>query len=139
MDREDQHESGSDEPARMTYARQIAKAKQLIHKYGQSVNWQKSGATPSGPQPWKKTPAAPVDNAVEILFLRAQGGSINALFHLLKGTDIPEGGKRGLMGAVGFTPDIGDTVIQGSVPLTIKSIDTLAPNGPVILYFLEFC
>lgn len=122
------------------YDGQIAAAQRVIKQKGQLVTWVPHDVTTNGAQPWKTTP---VTNAptfpVYIVFLSEGSNVANALFHLLKGTSVPAGAPRGLMGAVtGFTPAVNDTVLRGTETLVIKAIDIIAPNGTPILYKLEF-
>lgn len=122
------------------YDRQVASTLRKLAAKGQLVTWVPQDVTVSGSQPWKTTPVStPPTFPVSIVFLSEGSSAMDALFHLIKGTSVPDGAPRGLMGAVtGFTPTMNDTVIRGSVNLTVKSIDVVAPNGQVILYKIQF-
>jgi hypothetical protein len=121
------------------YARQIAQAAKLIAAKGEEVTWRKNASQVSETQPWKNTGTEQfIDKQVSIVFLRPQGGLTHKLGQLMKNTDVAEGGPRGLMAHVDFTPDISDVVIRNGVTLAIKSIDPLAPSTDTILYDIEF-
>jgi len=123
------------------YDRQIASAKRVIKKKGQLCTWIKRDVVTSVTQPWKTTPA--VDTVptfpVSIVFLAPKQKLSHELFHLMSGTDIPEGGPYGLMAAVSFTPEINDSVLSGTETLVVKSLDIVAPNRvEPILYKVQF-
>ena len=109
----------------------------MIAKYGDDAIWNKPVISQSN-QPWHSSNQAPNPYNVKIVFLTPQSG-IKALFAFLKGTDIPQGGERGLMApSQDFTPEISDSVIRDGKTLTIDSITVLNPGGTPILYSIEF-
>lgn len=122
------------------YDRQIAQAKRLIAKKGQLVTWVPQDVTiPDNTKPWKTAPVgSPPTFPVSMVFLSSGKTVIEAQSHLFTGTSVPDGAPKALMGVVPFTPKINDTVLRGSETLTVKSIDTLAPNGDPILYTIYF-
>jgi hypothetical protein len=123
------------------YDRQVAQAVKLIAKYGQLVTWRKQTVEQADVNaPWKTTAKAgqPVDYSVKIVFPRDGKGLANALYHLIKGTDVPTGAPRGLMASVAFTPELTDLVIRDGVKMMIKTIDPLAPGGIILLYHITF-
>ena len=120
------------------YDRQIASAIRLIKAKGQTVTWKKTNLVQDSTQPWKTSDPSAAMHSVAIVFLKPQSDFRNKMNHLLKGTDVPNGGVRGLMGAVDFTPDLTDVVIRNEVEMRIMNFDVIAPNGDAILYDIEF-
>lgn len=121
------------------FDRQIATAKRLIAKYGQTCIWRKvaNGAPVDSLKPWKPTASETSDNNASIVFLPASREN-RELLRYLKGTEIPVGSIQGLMPAVSFEPTLKDVVIRDGKQLRLKSIDPVSPNGEIILYTLEF-
>lgn len=122
----------------MTYFRQTAQAKRLIAAKGELCQWLSVAAPIAADpaKPWVKSDAGPVANAVSILFTSSGG---NSLFKLLAGSSVPAGKKQGLMATVGFTPGPKDSVVRSDgTKLGIESVDSLAPNGEVILWWITF-
>lgn len=129
----------------MVYERQIALATRSITKYGQSCTWREPGPTTGSPA--NPTPGTPVDYPVPIVFLNNTNRDAFASFlSMLRDTDIPSGGLRGLMPAVPFSPTLKGRVTRGSVwqnegalgLIDRNGIDTLNLNGELILYYLRF-
>lgn len=125
------------------FDRQIATVKRLVLKNGELVTWRIPTAEPPDPSP-SDTPWKPVaDDAtdydnVPVCFLPV-GTINNELMHLLKGTEVTTGSVKGLMGAVSFVPAANAVVVRSNgETLRIKSIDTLSPNGQIILYTIVF-
>lgn len=120
------------------YDRQIALALQLIKAKGEACVWNTTVVpVPADPsKPWIS--GAPVDTPypVNIVFLNQ---SSNPLAQLIAGSNFVASGKKGLMPAVPFKPQLSDTVTRtdGSV-LALKSVDAIDPNGQIILWTLEF-
>ena len=117
------------------FTRQIAMAKRMISKYGQSVTWrqQADGAPPDPTKPWEPGAASTTDHTVKIAFfpedfflLRTQQRARNDV--------IPEGYEVGYMAQQSFTPKIKDVVIRGSQQLRVAYLDALHPDGTDILY-----
>ncbi len=123
------------------YARQIAQAKRMIKAKGELCTWKKHHAVSTNPQqPWKTVKADPIPDPLfaSIVFTNP-GAKLDALFHLINGTSIPQGAPSGIMAQVPFTPEINDSVVRSSgEELVIKSFNIVAPNGEVILYKLSF-
>lgn len=121
------------------YSDDIAMVIELIKEDGQTVTWKKTNLEQNPTQPWKTAdPAEEVTYQVDMIFLKPQGGLRETLNKLLRGTDVPTGGPRALMGAVSFTPDMTDIVIRNGVEMRVKNFDVLAPSGDPILYDIEF-
>jgi hypothetical protein len=121
------------------YDRQVKQAIRMIKKYGQVVTWNARAENVDSSQPWKSTEVGPTPYPVSIVFLRNSGSNgMNAIFHLMKGTDIPEGAPQGIMASVPFTPNITDTIDRNGVAMKVVSIDPVAPGGIPILYRITF-
>lgn len=129
----------------MTFERQIATATRLIGRYGARCNWREPG-TPTG-SPAAPVPGTPVDHEVTILFLtNTTRESLSGLLSMITDTELPSGGKRGLMAAVNFQPSlsglisVGVTYAEPALRILPKNgIDLLAPNQvEPILYYLRF-
>lgn len=124
------------------FDRQIATAKRLIAKYGETVTWH--SAPPSVPTdddtPWNGTDVAPIDRpGIKVAFFPTES-SIGQLIRMMRNSDVPTGNELGYMAQVPFEVSSLDTLTRrdGSV-YRIKNIDPLDPNGEgVILYTLEF-
>ena len=120
------------------FNRQIEMAFRLIKKNGQIVNWKQiTAGTPNLEEPWNQEPDEIFTYTPYIYFLPLDLEGKQFLMSF-GSTEAVSGTYYGLMGAVGFTPDIKDTVIRDDVPLEIKSIDLLNPNGQKILYTIIF-
>jgi hypothetical protein len=129
----------------MTFERQIATATRLIDRYGATCVWREPG-TPTG-SPASPVPGTPEDHAVKIVFLtNTTRESLAGLLSMITETELPTGGKRGLMAAVNFQPSlsgrvaVGTTFAEPALRLIPKNgIDLLAPNQvEPILYYLRF-
>ena len=122
------------------YDEDIAAAQEMIAVFGQPVIWQAGGAaTPVDPdKPWLgETPGTPTEHQVSIVFLPTNRENM-ALIRALSDTTIVAGSLIGLMGAVDFELAQTDIVIRDGQPLSIRYIDTLAPNGAPILHTIGF-
>lgn len=120
------------------FDRQIETALRLIKKNGQSVTWRKTALSVADPDaPWLQLPGTITDYTPHICFLPLDREGQDFLV-ALGNTEAITGSYYGLMGAVDFTPAIGDVVIRDGVTLEIKSIDLLSPNGQKILYTIIF-
>lgn len=117
------------------FQRQIDTAKRLITKNGQLVIW-RSLTDNAGSKSWRPNTPTSTDYNVRVLFIPNSAGFIE-LLRYLKGSDIPSGSVKGLMPAVNFEPNLRDVIITPTDTFNIKSINPLAPNGDVIMYFLE--
>jgi len=130
----------------VTFERQIATAARLIAYYGATCTWREPGE-PTGPKS-APVPGVPVDNPVKIVMLtNANNLSFAGLLAMITDTELPTGGKRGLMAAnIPFTPSLSGRIALGNVfaepalgLLPENGLDLLAPNGvEPILYYLRF-
>lgn len=126
------------------FDRQIASAKRLIDKYGQSVQIKTLAHTiPNPAKPWESVdvPASPITVKMVFISPSSSGESLlgRQLLEYLKGTEVVTGQIRGLMAASSLiTPKMSDVVLRDSKELKIKAVDTLAPNGQAILHTIEF-
>lgn len=121
------------------YDRQIATAKRLIAKYGQSVTWRqiRNGAINNAATPWKPSASEVTEKTAQIAFFPYTTENKQLLRHLL-GTEVPVGSLTGYMPSVDFEPALKDTVVRDNKVLSIKSIDPISPNGQIILYTIQF-
>lgn len=126
------------------FDQEIAMAKDMIAESGELVTWVKdTTTTPDANTPWKTAAPAPVDPPADPVMVRivftSPGNKLAALFHMLAGTSVPDGGPSGLMAQVPFEVAINDSIIRGSgEKVTIKDFNVVSPNGEVILYKLDF-
>jgi hypothetical protein len=102
-----------------------------IEQSGQLINWKQINKVETS-TPWLPTNGTAIDNDVFMCF------ATNAKLQYWSGTEIPVGMMIGLMGQVDFTPKMKDVVIRNGEELTVKQINTLAPNGVVVLYKVVF-
>lgn len=120
------------------FDRQIQTALRLIKKNGKLVKWRQPQSLDDAAEPWKVTPAAPVDRDVYICFLPVNKENREFISYLRGNNEVKIGAVVGLMGNVSFEPSTEDIVIRGSETLQIFNIDLLSPNGQKILYTVEF-
>lgn len=128
----------------MVYERQIATARRLITAKGQLCTWREPGTV--GGTPNRPVPGTPIDKSVHIVFLNNTNREHLASFlSMIKDTEVPTGGLRGLMHAVDFTPSLMGQVARASTftgpVLRVddkNGIDKLDLNGEVILYYVRF-
>lgn len=116
----------------------IQLAQEMIAENGQLVNWFPQDVTvPDSTKPWKTASVInPPSFPVSIAFVGDDTTDV-------KGTSVPSGAFKGLMGAViGFVPAMNDTVVRvfsgQDVNLKVTSIEIVAPDGNPILYKLGF-
>lgn len=123
----------------MSYADEIADAREMIEEAGMLCQWQLPAEDVDGEKPWRDggaEPPAPID--VPIAWFApsdvGKGGDVFAAF--MAGTEIARGSEVGLMpGDCGFDPNVGDIVKRDGVELRVTRIDRLAPsNVPIIFY-----
>lgn len=142
------------------YDRQIAAAKRLIAKYGQTQNvtWRsKAAAVPvDSTKKWKGSVSASVDHIVSIAFMdvsrigsesqhpinqaklpATQRLAANS-YSIESFSELTVGQMLGYMGAVTFNPSSKDIVIRNRIEYRISNISTINPNGQAILYIIEF-
>lgn len=122
------------------FDRQIATAKRLIEKNGQTINWvQRPAGTVDPDTPWLPTVGVPVTYTPRIVFLprsRLNYQLIRALNP--NAPEVPGGTLYGLMAQVSFTPSKDDVVVRAGVEYRMIGIDPLSPNGEIILYTIDF-
>lgn len=126
----------------MNYNRQIATAKRLIEKYGQTVSFSRISETISDPlKPWEKTLGTPEVSNFKMVFIDPNATGISQLgkefLQYLKGSEILEGKLRGLLANNNFEPKPTDILTRNSKELKIYAINPLAPSDQTILYVLE--
>lgn len=122
------------------YDEEIADALELIEEHGQVCEWHKDGVVPDDPdRPWLGGERVPVVKNPSICFLPATDGASG--FGISKfrkeAADTVAFSTFGLMGAQDFTPEVRDRLVRDGSPLVLAAVDTLAPNGEVILHILS--
>ncbi len=130
----------------MGYERQIASARRSIAAKGQACIWRKPAALDTDADAWRDVrEGEPTDNPCSIAWFAPRDlgrGSETFLSALAgKSLDVPEGYQIGLMAATDFEPLPSDTIIKGTddegAEIAITSIDSLAPDGTPIIYFVK--
>lgn len=123
------------------FNRQIATAKRLITKYGQSVVWQQIRDLPSidSDEPWKAGGAATAVNiTVKIVFIPNTRINYETLKAMIAGFEISTGQTLGYMAAQSFTPSRKDIVIRNGVQYRIEKVNELNVDGSPIIYTIAF-
>lgn len=126
------------------FDRQIGAVKRLIAKYGQTVTFKHINPpiVLDPLKPWDIVDINPDVAYIKMVFLSpsVSGESrINQeLLQYLSGSAIPSGAVRGYCASFEYIPKLNDIFIRDGNELTVKAIDTLAPNGQAILYTVEF-
>ena len=122
------------------YDRAIATALRMVAQYGMVVTWEKPGpvtGTEANP-----ISGEPVEHSVSIVFLPSEANGLASMLSAIQGTEVPNGGMVGYMGAVDFVPELTDSVLGfDDLPLYLdpkNGIERLAPSGVPILYILRF-
>jgi hypothetical protein len=120
------------------YDRQIAQVNRQVTAKGEQCIWNQASApvVADPTKPWITSKGQPEAQTVSILFTSSAS---NALARLLAGSNVETGKLRGIMPAQSFTPDLNDQIVRsdGTV-LELDSVEPLAPNGQVILWWLGF-
>lgn len=125
-----------------TFDRQIATAKRLIAKNGRTCVWRalENDAPVDVNKPWKKGIETTDDATVKIVLLPDTRANL-AFLQTLTNETISIGDDYGLMASVDFVPTKRAEVYDetGTKLLrSVKSVDTLAPNGEVVLHTIRF-
>lgn len=122
------------------YDSAIATANRLIDKFGASCVWAKPAAPDPDADPWRdQREGEPDEHNVSIAFFSAKdlGYGTTLALAALAGTEVPAHNQMGLMpGGLDFDPELTDTVTFGEKTIDVTKIDTLAPNGTPVLFFL---
>jgi hypothetical protein len=122
------------------YDRQIASAKRQIAKKGQAVVWWQipDGVAADPLLPNRKTNGSPVQFPATIVFFPLTAEKYKSLTRRPE-TELITGAVYGLMGAVGFVPNLKDYIERGDgLRYQIDAMNVLAPNGQPILYTIVF-
>jgi len=121
-----------------TYDRQIATAKRLIAKYGQTVTISQTPVTIADVnKPWEVTLGVPVITNIKMVFFSPKLVNKEFLRYIV-GTELKSGNVQGLMAADSVIPKATNIITRNNIQMKIKSIDILAPNEQTILYTIEF-
>lgn len=123
------------------YDRQIATALRIIKAKGQVVTWfqpvDNADDNPAAP-----VGLPPVQFPVSIAFFPNNELSLFSTRSMMLNTEVAQGAFYGLMGAQVFTPGLRDWVVTpDGHTYRVKpenGIDTIAPNGQVILHTVRF-
>lgn len=123
------------------FSMHVKTVQNVIKKYGQSVVYNRVSIT-SSENAWESGESKGEDLSVKMIFLPPTSSGDTQfgkeLLSYLSGTESSYSQVRGYMADAGFTPAKNDIVSRGGKQLTIKAIDTLAPDGTAILHVLEF-
>ena len=120
------------------YSNDIKQAQAAIKEAGKAVIWRKLARTPDNSQPWKGT-TAPTDFPNTYIMYMGKASLTAGFFHFMKDTDVTEGAPDAIMaGGLPFIPELTDAIIDGADTWIIADIDSLAPDGTNILYYLRF-
>ena len=115
------------------YTQQIATAKRLLAKYGQSVSvYSYSDNTPDATKPWRTSaPTSSVQTGTAAFFDYDVKHIDGELIHV--------GDKKVLLAAKGLTskPTPKGEIRVGADIWKIVNVNTLSPNGEDILYTLQ--
>jgi len=126
------------------YDSKITAVKRMINKYGQQVTYRVTNANIADlNKPWiQLDDVLPVEYQSYIIFLSPSSNGLSRigqeLLQYMNKDEVAEGTIRGYMAASTFTPKLSDIVVRDGEELKIDAIDTLAPNGQVIMHILEF-
>lgn len=118
------------------FNRQVASAKRMIAKYGQTCQWVKPAGSVDDPEsPWNDGAGEPtVYTGLKIVFFPNDKHSLARA----NGGDVQVGASIGYMGAVNFKPSLEDKILKADgSPVTIVNIDEIKPNGESILFIIE--
>lgn len=122
------------------YDSAIATANRLIAKFGAPCVWTKPAEPDPNADPWRdERTGTPEENDVSIAFFSAKdlGYGTTLALAALAGTEVPVHNRMGLMpGGLSFDPELTDTLTFGGDTIDVTKIDTLAPNGTPVLFFL---
>lgn len=117
---------------------EIQLAKEEIAANGANVLWQSltDAALPDPNKAWLPGEPTFVDHPVRIVFLPITAGNRQTDKYKFE-TEVRVGEFKGLMAQVNFTPRAKDFILDGTKKIKVTSVNELAPNGEIILYFLE--
>lgn len=121
----------------------IQTAQELIDLYGQECHWQKPPSEDGGVPGYPGQGEAPDPIPCKIAFFspRDLGRGGEVFMAMMAGMEVSTSNEIGLLaGGLTFEPDDADTIIRdpegAAIPVAIKQIDRLAPNGTPILYYV---
>lgn len=124
----------------------IKTVKRLIEKYGQTVTLTNIAFTAEDSnKPWDQTEDTTPDPEtinLKMVFLSPSASGLSMigkeLLQYLGGSDINSGKVRGFLAPSSYVPKLNDIISRDSEELKICAIDTLSPNGQIIMHILEF-
>lgn len=116
--------------------RRLATVNRLINKEGQTVVYKSQTAPVADEsQPWKSTAGGYTLNICKMVFVDSR--NYKQFLAFIKGTDIPEGGKLGLMAPQSWTPAKLDTVYRDQLGYAVEGFKVIDPGGVLLLYKIE--
>ncbi len=111
----------------------------LIRKNGQQVDWYVRSTQDTSEKPWEGgSPPPPVKHTPFVCFVPVESKEDLAAFRFMTNIDVQVGSTFGLMGAVDFDASGNDYVVRDGKQYTIRKLDKLAPNGQVVIHYIEF-
>ena len=114
---------------------EVLMALEEIRDNGQTVTWTTTPIIREDEnEPWKQTSGQSETFTVSMVFLPINKEQQETL--MLSKEGVPDGAVMAYMAVTPFTPMPTDTVSRDGTILSIESINTLAPNGQVILHTL---
>lgn len=121
----------------------IATAIELIEEFGQHCFWRKPAPIVEAEPGYPEEGDTPDPIPCTLAFFSAKDldRGVQDYLSAMPGTEVPDNAQVGLMaGGLSFTPETVDMISRGSAdadPISIISLDILAPNGTPILYFVR--
>lgn len=115
------------------FDRQVASAKRMIKKYGESCTWvQVTNGTPPDPnKPWIPSASNEVSTPCIIAFFPTEQTTRKKIQAMFDASEVPMGMETGYMAqTTGVSPTMKDIIVRkdGSIA-RILDIDTINPNG----------
>lgn len=121
----------------MSYARQIATAKDMLTRKGSSCVWHAANVVTAPGQPWLEVSALPADFTTVVVILPFDEHA-RRQFGYAQG-NVPAGTVQAFVpGSEDFVPSLRDTVTVGATTYDVVNFDKLNPDSDKdILYVME--
>lgn len=125
--------------AALLYTRLKATVTRLIATYGADAVWSIIAVpTPDPAKPWEASAPQPPPTAKTIKVCVVDGKGVPAWLSMIKGIEVPTGGKVALFAPTDFEPKLTDSLLVSGTDLyTINTIKTVNPGGVVLLYKVD--
>lgn len=125
------------------FDRQIKTVNRLIAKYGRNVEFKRIPNTiPDPTKPWLVVNSEPLIATIKMVFLAPNSTGLSKLgeeiLQYLGGTQTAKGVIRGYCAPFEYIPKMNDFFTTPDGQMTVKGVDTLAPNGQAIMHTVEF-